>query len=97
MPVDLSVKVVNSNNIPLRGVPVTWSVVSGGGSISAQGPTSIAGIATAKFTLGNTAGVNSAQASVTGVAAVTFTATGVAGVAGVIRISRDWYSPMTSS
>ncbi|MBA3260578.1 MAG: Ig-like domain-containing protein, partial [Gemmatimonadales bacterium] len=70
---------------PVAGIPVTFSVISGGGSVTGgtvtTGPDGVARVGS--WTLGSTAGPNSLQAQVQGLelqgSPVTFTATGTAG------------------
>lgn len=75
-----AVRILNAASQPVPNIPVTFQVVSGGGSIT--GPTistNSSGIATVgSWTLGPVAGVNSlsASASLTTGSPVTFTATG---------------------
>ena len=65
----------------VQGTNVTWSVASGGGSVSATSSSSDAsGLAVSKLTLGTTAGSNTVTATV-GSSHATFTATGTAGTA----------------
>ena len=71
---------------PVSGVPVTFGVASGGGTILPAAPvsTNASGIAAATtWTLGTLAGPNSVTATATGLTGspVTFTATGTAGAA----------------
>lgn len=77
-----SVKVTDSRGNPVRGITITFSVASGGGSVTgATATTDASGIATVGgWTLGTTAGSNTLTASV-GSLNVTFTATAVAGAA----------------
>lgn len=75
-----SVIVTDTSGTPLEGAVVTFSVLSGGGSITAAvdttGPDGIAQVGS--WTLGVTPGINTLMASVAGAtpASVTFTATG---------------------
>jgi hypothetical protein len=73
-----AVRVTDSQNAPKAGVPVTFAVVSGGGSVTGANATSDAsGIArVGSWSLGASAGVNSLSASAAGATPVTFTATG---------------------
>lgn len=76
LPDSLVVRVqdANGNNVP--GVTVSWSVTSGGGSVSpTQATTSASGLARAVWTMGTTAGSGSARAAVAGAGNTTFTAT----------------------
>jgi hypothetical protein len=62
------------NTVP--DVPITWSVRSGGGSLSNESAaTNSAGVAQATWTLGTTAGTQTVAASAAGVQDVIFTAT----------------------
>ncbi len=85
----LSAKVTDVSGTPEEGVTVTWSVVSGGGSITASSVTSAAGIASATFTLGQVAGEQRARATAEGVggAPATFTVTATAGPATQLKKS----------
>jgi hypothetical protein len=75
----LAVRVRDQYGNALAGDSVTWTVTSGGGSLSAPVTVSDgAGLATVHYTLGDSAGVNTVTAAVTGVLPVTFTATAVA-------------------
>jgi|KBSSwiStaDraftv2_1062776.scaffolds.fasta_scaffold95734_1 alpha-tubulin suppressor-like RCC1 family protein len=87
LPVDLVVKVTDAVDGPKAGVPVSFTVISGGGSLSAASALSDAnGNATVKWTLGTAAGSQSVLASVSGVTPVTITATGVAGLPDALTI-----------
>ncbi len=77
------------NGVP--GVVVTWTMASGGGSVSPSTYTTLSaagsvGLAKAKPTLGTTAGVNTATASATGLTSVSFSATGTAGGATTVTV-----------
>ncbi|HMU61680.1 MAG TPA: hypothetical protein PKA66_07850, partial [Gemmatimonadales bacterium] len=79
-----SVLVTDANDNPVAGVPITFTVTAGGGSIAPTTPvpTNASGIATlTSWTLGSAAGANTVTASGVGLtpALITFTATGVAG------------------
>ena len=84
-----SVRVTTSNGLPLQGISVTFSVTTGGGSVtSAVAATNDNGVAAVgSWKLGNTAGSNSLTATVASLAPVTFTATGSAGSAAAIAIN----------
>jgi len=75
------VRVTDAVANPLSGVPVTFAVTSGGGSITgASQTTDASGLATVgSWTLGTTSGTNTLTATVSGVTPATFTATGLAG------------------
>jgi len=63
LPVPLSVLVTNSAGDPVDGVEVTWSVLTGGGTVSpASSTTNTDGVATTQFTLGPAEGEQQAQA-----------------------------------
>lgn len=74
-----SVLVTDGAANPVTGVPVTFAVASGGGTVVPTTPvtTGSTGLATVtSWTLGATPGPNTLTATVTGLTAVTFTATG---------------------
>lgn len=75
-----SVKVTNKSGAGVAGVAITFTVASGGGSVSGASQTTGAdGVATAGgWTLGTTAGANTLTAAISGGASVTFAATGTA-------------------
>ena len=76
----LSVLVTGAGATPIVGVTVTWTAVTGGGSIPGASVTNGSGIAAAIPTSGVTVGVNTYSATVAGVAgSVPFTLTSVAG------------------
>lgn len=79
LPTQLTVHVADAKGRGVAGAAVTWAVASGGGSITGGGTTDASGNASASWTLGTTAGAQSATATVAGVSAVTFTATATAG------------------
>src|SRR5919109_1310611 len=79
LPESLRVKVTDAAGNPAPGVSVTWSVLDGGGTVSpASSRTNGSGIASAEFSLGQSAGDQHAQADATGLAGspVVFTAHG---------------------
>ncbi|HEY7634400.1 MAG TPA: Ig-like domain-containing protein [Gemmatimonadales bacterium] len=85
VPIAPAVVVKDADGNPLPGVPVTFSVTSGGGSVTGGSVTtgSDGVAAVGQWTLGKTAGTNKVKAEVTGSALsgspVGFTATGVPG------------------
>ena len=86
VPVAPTVMVTSQSGVPVTGVQVTFSIASGGGSVTgAVQATSAAGVATVgSWTLGQTAGPNSLLATAGGQvigSPVAFTATGTAGAA----------------
>lgn len=77
LPQPLRVRVTDGEAQPVAGITVTWSVVTGGGSVSpTSSVTDATGLAATTFTLGSHAGAQTAQAAVTGLAGspVVFTA-----------------------
>ena len=70
--------------IPQPGVEVTWSVVSGGGTITTPTVSDANGMADATFTLGQVAGPQKARAAAGG-AAIEFSVTAVAGAPTQLR------------
>ena len=70
------VEVQDANDNPFEGVPVTFAVTAGGGSLSTQtATTNASGQASTMLTLGPNPGTNTVEASVTGISAsVRFTA-----------------------
>lgn len=92
VPVDPSVLVTDQSGNPVAGVPVTFSVTAGGGSLvpALAVATNESGLATlTSWTLGGVAGENAVSAVVDGLdgSPVTFTATGTAGAATAILIA----------
>ncbi len=74
------------NNVP--GVPVTFSVTGGGGSLGgASATTGATGLAAAaSWTVGTAAGTNTVSAAVAALPAVTFTATGTPAAAAFLTV-----------
>jgi hypothetical protein len=77
------VRAADGNLNPISGVPVTFAVTSGGGSIT--GATQITGadgaVTLGSWTLGTVAGVNTLAASTPGLSSLTITRTGMPGPA----------------
>ena len=71
------VEVQDGSSVAFVGVPVTFAVTAGGGSLSATNTTTdVNGRAETELTLGNTAGTNTVRVSVTGITqTIAFTAT----------------------
>ncbi len=98
----VNVKDANGNLVP--NAQVNWAVASGGGSLSAASSnTNSSGIASITWTLGTTAGANTATATIHGTStSVTFSATGTAGAASTIAVSSGnsqsaaWNSALTN-
>ena len=78
LPTPLSVRVADVGNNPVSGVTVTWTVISGGGSVTATSITNASGIASASWTLGTGAEVQTVRATAVG-SPVNFIATGTPG------------------
>ena len=74
------VEVQDGDNVAFAGVPVTFAVTAGGGTLSVTSATTDAnGRAESTLTLGNTAGTNTVSVSVQGISqTATFTATAAA-------------------
>jgi adhesin/invasin len=83
-----SVVVRDAGGVPVPGVVVTFTVVTGGGTVvGSPVTTNGTGIATlASWKLGAIAGPNSVRASATGLPQVTFNAIGTAGAAAAVAI-----------
>lgn len=72
----LVVQVSDQNGNPLSGVPVSWSVISGSGTLSADSTTTDAtGQASVTWTLGALVGAQSVEADIANFTPLTFTAT----------------------
>jgi Bacterial Ig-like domain (group 1) len=83
LPQPLSFRVTASDTVPVAGMPVTFTVTTGGGTLGALADTSDAtGLVSTSWTLGALVGAQSVTATVTGVPAATrvVTATGLAPV-----------------
>lgn len=89
VPVAPSVKVTDKFGNPVSGVLTTFTVASGGGSVTgASANTDVNGIATVgSWRLGTTAGANTLTATASGVTPITFTATGTAGAVSQVKIT----------
>ena len=98
LPVDYSVRVADTFGNAVVGVTVNWAVGSGGGFLSTGASASnAAGIASAKRTLGPSAGTHTATASVSGLAGspvtLTATATPSAVISGTISVASGFFAP----
>ena len=82
----LTAKVTDLDGAAVAGETVSWTVVSGGGSITGSSVTDAGGLATATFTAGQVAGSQKARASAGG-AKVDFTLTATAGPATQLKKS----------
>lgn len=76
LPLPVVAAVADGFGNPIAGTTVTFSVTSGGGSITASAVTDQAGHATATWTLGTTIGTQGAVANVAGIGNAAITATG---------------------
>jgi hypothetical protein len=86
LPVAVSVLVRDGASNPVAGVPVTFTVTGGAGSVGTAAPaTNGAGIAATTWTLG-TPGLNELTASLAGLADVAFQATGTVGPADTVVV-----------
>lgn len=84
LPSQLRVEVID-NGSPVSGRTVAWAT-TGGGSVTASSDTDASGIATSQWTLGQSAGLQSASATLSGAGGspIGFTATASAGAAASI-------------
>jgi adhesin/invasin len=83
----ISVQVTDQAGNPVANVIVTWTVLTGGGSVAtATSTTDGNGNASVIWTLGPTAGENTLRASIATGASVTITATGVAAIGSTMSI-----------
>jgi hypothetical protein len=72
------VRVVSSGNVPMKGIPVAFQVVNGGGQITPQsGVTNASGEVQTRWTLGPALGVQTIQVVTGSVQPVTLTAVAV--------------------
>jgi Big-like domain-containing protein len=84
----ITVQVTDVAGNPVPGVVVTWTVLAGGGSVSAANSTTdAAGNASVTWTVGSTAGTNTLEASIATGATADITATAVAAVGTTMSIS----------
>ncbi len=89
LPQPLSVEVRDDAGAPMAGIAVSWTVASGGGSVSAAtSTTGPNGQTTATWTLGGSAGTQSVRAAAAGFT-VTFMATGTAGPAAQVAVTPE--------
>jgi len=83
----ISVQVTDQAGNPVANVIVTWTVLTGGGSVAtATSTTDGNGNASVIWTLGATPGENTLRASIATGASVTITATGVAAIGSTMSI-----------
>ena len=81
VPVPPQIRITDAGGNPVSWIPVVFSVVSGGGSLTQEvATTDSEGLATVgSWTLGTTAGSNALSASAGALPSVTFSATGIPG------------------
>ncbi|MGD8700174.1 MAG: Ig-like domain-containing protein, partial [Gemmatimonadales bacterium] len=89
-----TVRVTDEYGNGVGEIPVTFEVISGGGSITGANPTTDTGgrAAVGSWTLGPDPGTNELTATVSGLPTVTFTATGVGGAANIEKVAGDGQS-----
>lgn len=76
LPVDLSVAVTTQFGQPLLNQMITWTVVTGAGTLQpATSTTTGSGVASTSYTTGTAAGTDQIQAKTNGLPPVTFTVT----------------------
>jgi adhesin/invasin len=79
LPLPVSVQVTDGAGVPIGNVAVTWTVLTGGGSVSASSSTTdVNGNATIIWTLGPTVGTQTLSASIANGASTTISATALA-------------------
>jgi hypothetical protein len=84
----VGVVVKDQSGAEMANAAVTWTIVSGGGTVaSASSATDASGTATVVWTLGPVAGPDSLKASIATGSSVTFSATATAGAASAMRIT----------
>lgn len=91
--------VLTDNGAAKADAEITWSIGSGGGTITTKDTTDASGIATATWTLGTTAGAQTAKATFAGASGspITFTATATADApANVAKLAGDNQTTITS-
>ena len=85
LPSALTVRVNDAKGSPVNGVPVTFTVAEGGGSLTKLVDTTRSGgLATTNWTLGERAGTQRITASATALTSIDFTATARAGAPSTI-------------
>jgi adhesin/invasin len=88
IPTALTVRVNDAQGSPVNGVPVTFTVADGGGTVSKQVDTTRSGgLASTTWTLGERAGAQRVTASAAGLTTVDFTATARAGSPSTIAVN----------
>jgi adhesin/invasin len=94
-----SVRVTDVYNNPCGGIPVTFAVAGGAGSVTgATATTDASGVATVgSWTLGPATGANTLTATVSGVSPATFTATGLVGSPAKYVVTASTYAPVVGT
>lgn len=88
LPQPVDVQVTDGAGTPIQGVVVTWTVLSGGGTVStATSATDANGDATVVWTLGSVAGTQTLGASIATGASTTITATAIPSGAAAMTIT----------
>ncbi|HEX7939517.1 MAG TPA: Ig-like domain-containing protein, partial [Gemmatimonadaceae bacterium] len=86
----LIVKALSATDQPVAGVPVTWTVLSGGGTVGqATSVTDAAGLASTPVTLGTLVGTQTVQATANGVAPLLVTLSALAAPASALSVLRQ--------
>ncbi len=88
LPLPLTIRVVDANGNGISGITVAWSTTTGTMSV-ASSVTGGGGNSSVQWTLGTTAGNQTATATVSGLSPVTFTVKAVAGPTTQIILGRD--------
>lgn len=81
LPTPYTVRVVDTNENGVSGIPITWTVTGGGGSVTMETDTDASGFATAVHVLGTMVGPQTVTAALGGVSGspLTFTSTATVG------------------
>jgi len=88
LPQELVVEALDSNGHPVADQTISWSISEGSGSLgSASTTTDSDGRASAQWTLGTTAGAQSASATIADLPAVSFTASAIPGAPASVTVS----------
>ncbi len=88
LPAPLVARVIDSGGQGVAGVPVSWTVTHGNGSLSqSRAVTNSSGDASVNWTLGPIAGLQRVSAEAAGLQAIGFTATAQASTANTIRVT----------
>jgi alpha-tubulin suppressor-like RCC1 family protein len=100
LPQALTVRVVDAGGEPVQGASVTWSVLSGGGTVNPPtGVSNAQGLVSTTWTLGPALGANSVRAYLTRgykLDSATFTATATVGAPVVVTLDSTALPPATA-